>query len=252
MRNLSIVFILSILIAACDKNQLLVPEPDPENSNADITIDFVNTVDGAPLKFGLFSYTNAAGNTYMINVLKYYISAFRLVSAGGDTITYNQYELIDASDETLSQITLPALPNNTYTEIIFNFGVDSLRNHDGDQEGDLDPVNGMIWTWATGYIFFKHEGKFINADGDEQFLLFHYGTDRAFVPDISIPLSDFTINGEDKNLKLQFNLNAMYYEPNLVDFNVHNNHQSVTAADIPWIGMLHDNLSNVFSFGSVE
>ena len=45
-----------------------------------------------------------------------------------------------------------------YDEIRFNIGVDSLTNVSGIFEGDLDPANGMYWTWQSGYINIKLEG----------------------------------------------------------------------------------------------
>ncbi|HEY1201915.1 MAG TPA: MbnP family protein, partial [Niastella sp.] len=38
-------------------------------------------------------------------------------------------------------------------------GVDSALNVNGVQAGSLDPLNGMFWTWNSGYIFAKLEGK---------------------------------------------------------------------------------------------
>ena len=40
-------------------------------------------------------------------------------------------------------------------------GVDSVLNYNGVHEGALDPINGMYWTWQTGYIHCKLEGKII-------------------------------------------------------------------------------------------
>lgn len=41
----------------------------------------------------------------------------------------------------------------------FNLGVDSLINTSGVLSGQLDPSNGMYWTWQSGYINFKIEGS---------------------------------------------------------------------------------------------
>ncbi|MFM1792223.1 MAG: hypothetical protein RLZZ252_577 [Bacteroidota bacterium] len=37
--------------------------------------------------------------------------------------------------------------------------MDSLHNCSGIQEGALSPSNGMFWSWSTGYIFVRVEGK---------------------------------------------------------------------------------------------
>jgi hypothetical protein len=41
----------------------------------------------------------------------------------------------------------------------FLLGVDSLTNVSGAFGGDLDPTNGMYWTWQSGYINMKLEGR---------------------------------------------------------------------------------------------
>jgi hypothetical protein len=45
-----------------------------------------------------------------------------------------------------------------FDKIVFNLGIDSLTNVSGALGGDLDPTNGMYWTWQSGYINFKLEG----------------------------------------------------------------------------------------------
>lgn len=40
------------------------------------------------------------------------------------------------------------------------FGTDSLSNICGAFEGALDPIHGMYWTWNTGFINLKIEGKY--------------------------------------------------------------------------------------------
>ena len=37
--------------------------------------------------------------------------------------------------------------------------IDSVTNVSGALGGDLDPTKGMYWTWQSGYINFKLEGK---------------------------------------------------------------------------------------------
>ena len=41
--------------------------------------------------------------------------------------------------------------------------------------GALDPINGMYWTWQSGYINCKLEGKFIFASRTELKFEYHLG-----------------------------------------------------------------------------
>lgn len=43
--------------------------------------------------------------------------------------------------------------------ISFTLGVDSITNVSGAMGGFLDPMYGMYWTWQSGYIHLKMEGR---------------------------------------------------------------------------------------------
>jgi hypothetical protein len=49
-------------------------------------------------------------------------------------------------------------PFSNAHSIGFNLGLDSIINTSGALGGQLDPSNGMYWTWQSGYINFKIEG----------------------------------------------------------------------------------------------
>ena len=192
------------------------------------------------------TYTNGAGEAYNAYMLKYYISHMKLVNENGERVELYGHELIDQSVPTSLQLDQVEIPDGHYTSIEFNLGVDSLNNHSGDQAGDLDPMYGMIWTWNTGYIFFKHEGYFTSStSGTEQPLIYHYGTDRALAP-ISLPL-ELHVDRNASVIQLQFDLNKLYSNPNTIAFTGNNNHQSISTSDIPWINALRANFPNAFS-----
>ncbi len=110
---------------------------------------------------------------------------------------------------------------------------------------------GMLWTWNTGYIFFKHEGSFVNSNSQTQNLLFHYGTDKART-NVNFPLQALQINGNMRKINLLFNLNTLYAAPNVINFNVNNNHQSSGQADASWLNQMKANFAQSFSLKSVE
>ena len=195
------------------------------------------------------TYTNGAGEAYNAYMLKYYISHMKLVNENGERVELYEHELIDHSVPTSLQLDQVEIPDGHYTSLEFNLGVDSLHNHSGDQAGDLDPMYGMIWTWNTGYIFFKHEGYFTSStSGTQQPLIYHYGTDRALAP-ISLPI-ELHVEGNKSIIQLQFDLNKLYSNPNTIAFTGNNNHQSLSAGDIPWINELRANFPNAFSVNS--
>lgn len=69
------------------------------------------------------------------------------------------YRLLDAEHPERMVVYIPSL-----TERIL-LGVDSATNVSGAFGGDLDPTNGMYWTWQSGYINVKVEGRSSAAPG---------------------------------------------------------------------------------------
>lgn len=224
---------------------------DDKPEAAKVTINFSNEVDGQALVVGTGQYQNAAGNLYKADLLKYYITNITFIKADSTEYNIGNYSLIDASNTASSTIDASTLPQGTYTKMRFLLGVDSLRNHSGAQDGALDPANGMIWTWSTGYIFYKHEGTYIDNSQTEQGLMFHYGTDKA-LPTVEIPLNNFEFSTKSKTITIAFNLNAAYANPNVIDFNVNDVQQSSSPSDGPWLTKMKANFKNAFTVKSIE
>lgn len=245
MKTTHMLMLLACLIWTAACKQPKAPEPTPEKDHATVTIEFKNQVDGDSLKQGQIVHTNASGNPYSIDLLKYFVTNVVLVREDGFEFKLNNYDLINAFDPAFSNVVAPEVPNGHYTSMKFMLGIDSLRNHTGAQDGDLDPVYNMIWTWSTGYIFFKHEGTFKDTSNTNQVLQFHLGTDKA-LSKLQIPI-DLNVAGANKVMNIAFNLNKMYNSP-AIDFNVNNIHMSDKAADGPWIANMVANTNDAFSF----
>ena len=58
-----------------------------------------------------------------------------------------------------SSLALQIPSNIPFSKLKFQLGIDSLTNVSGAMGGDLDPTKGMYWTWQSGYINMKIEGK---------------------------------------------------------------------------------------------
>lgn len=217
--------------------------PLPSTGSINITIE--HYTGNTPLQLGQLNAVNAAGNTYQVDLLKYYISNITFVRSDSSTYNLGNYDLIDADNPASMEISGTNIPNGNYIGVHFFVGVDSARNNSVDQSGDLDPSYGMFWPWNTGYIFFKHEGFYVDTAGAIQSLLFHYGTDVALAT-INLPIQ-LEIKGGAKALRLRFDLNELYGNPNIVDFNIDNYHQSDSGNDRNWIEALKQNFPQSFS-----
>ena len=125
------------------------------HSQNSVQITFLPKFEGDNLALNNVYYFK--NDTLNINNFKCYIS--NLIYYKNDSIVHSSIKkahLIDAADSSSFIILENAFFK--YDKIRFNIGVDSLTNVSGIFEGDLDPANGMYWTWQSGYINFKLEG----------------------------------------------------------------------------------------------
>jgi hypothetical protein len=100
--------------------------------------------------------TTDAGESIQVYKMKFYISGLKGINIKGDTMVLSkEHFLIDAADTSSQIIKIPA---HSLQYLIFTIGVDSIKNISGIQNGVLDPVKGMFWTWNSGYIMAKMEG----------------------------------------------------------------------------------------------
>tara|TARA_B110000459_G_scaffold58957_1_gene66162 strand:+ start:5189 stop:5833 length:645 start_codon:yes stop_codon:yes gene_type:complete len=93
--------------------------------------------------------------------LQFYISDLR-ASIGKHVVwrAEKKHYLIDLNteDDNNNSIDSDLLVFREGLTIQFLLGVDSKTASKGIGEGALDPINGMYWTWQSGYINFKMEG----------------------------------------------------------------------------------------------
>ena len=133
---------------------------------AELSVEFDNIAGSSDLQLNGGTYTNASGESFNVSKLKYYVSNFVLTKSDGTVYTVLQdscYFLIDEEDESTHEPLL-SVPEGEYKTLQFTVGVDSVRNTMdlSRRTGNLDPTAtgaDMYWTWNSGYIFFKMEGK---------------------------------------------------------------------------------------------
>lgn len=144
-----------------------------QNSSGKLKISFTHTVNAHPLSMNDSTYINSNNESYKISKLKYYLFNFKL----NDIPLYSQqgkYILVNAEKKD-NVIEFEKINNGTYSSISFDLGVDSIDNCSGAQNGSLDPINDMFWTWNSGYVFFKLEGSSPNSTADLNRIEYHLG-----------------------------------------------------------------------------
>ena len=163
-----------ILISACFFTNTVIAQQQAQVKKDNLKISFVNTIDKQLLQLDA-AYTNCFNETFTITKLKYYISDVQLQTSNKKNTDFkSNYFLIDQEDSSSGNFSL-MVANNTYTGISFLVGVDSLKNVSGAQSGSLDPLNGMFWTWSSGYIMFKIEGSSPQSASINNKLEYHIG-----------------------------------------------------------------------------
>ena len=115
-------------------------------------------------------------NDLQIEVLKFYISNLKFLK--NTTVVLeekNSFHLVDASQINPMLISISNEKNIDFDEFQFSLGIDSITNVSGAMGGDLDPTKGMYWTWQSGYINFKLEGKSTVCETRNNEFQFHLG-----------------------------------------------------------------------------
>jgi hypothetical protein len=144
-----------------------------------------------------------AGKTFQLELVKFYITNLRFFHNGVLVSDYtDQPQLVNLEDDSTTHILLSALP--LFDEVRFTFGVDSSTNVNGIMSGALDPVNGMYWSWQSGYINCKIEGEIISSG--RKSVVYHLGgylPDQLAAKEISLPVP------YSQNMELSLNLDSI-------------------------------------------
>ena len=148
----------------------------PVTEKRKLFIYFENCVGSKELKLDTVTYKNALGQAFTVTNCKYYISHIKLIDSSGNVLENKDgYYLVNEDDPDSHKIELSDVPVGAYSKISFMVGVDSIHNCSGAQSGALDPVNGMFWTWNSGYIFLKLEGKSPASKSPTHLFEYHIG-----------------------------------------------------------------------------
>lgn len=121
-------------------------------------------------------YKLSNADSIQFETLKFYISGIELLN--DDKMIWaeeNSFHLADASAQKSLSINLQIPSKAAFNKVKFNLGIDSITNVSGALGGDLDPTRGMYWTWQSGYVNFKLEGKSNLCNTRNKELQFHLG-----------------------------------------------------------------------------
>lgn len=143
-------------------------------------------------------------DSIQITTFKFYIS--NLTYYYQNSIVFKNsslFRLIDLSEDTIVRM-ISQIPSHLLIDkLSFDIGIDSNINRLGVQEAELDPTNGMYWSWQSGYINFKLEGTSPKCNTRKNRFQFHIG---GFLPN-QYALQTIIIDNPNKvNTKIDVNL----------------------------------------------
>lgn len=142
----------------------------------EVSVQFKALLDNQDLSLSDAGFDGDSKNNLQVSVLKFYCSKFQFWQdeklIGAET---NSYHLVDCSSEKSSEILIKSKLTSHFNRVTFQLGIDSATNVSGAMGGALDPGNGMYWTWQSGYINFKMEGKHPLSTSTQKEFQLHIG-----------------------------------------------------------------------------
>jgi hypothetical protein len=198
-------------------------------------------------------YTTNQSYRMRVETMKTYISDVKLMAYNGDSTIVKDIAVHDfATSYNLSA----EIKEGVYNSIKFSLGVPADRNKDQDpsQYPNSHPLSvagssGMFWTWNSGYIFTKFDGR-LDLSGQQGAALidpfaFHSGDDRLFRT-VELPVEITAEKDGSYSVRVKFDVkkiidNSVDPIDLSIDFLTH------TTGNLPLATRFVDNLASSFT-----
>lgn len=172
-------------------------------------------------------YMDDFGNRIRADKFMNYISLVTLVKEDGTEVSVKDFMLLDFFQP---NAVTAEIPEGKYVSLKFGIGVPRDNNKDQDpaQYPSSSPLSvagsqGMFWTWNTGYIFAKFEGKCDTTGTDGAELLtpiaIHTGDDFSYRQFTSEPFS-LDLSGTSHTFAIHLNVDQIFSPVNGNDVNI--------------------------------
>jgi hypothetical protein len=142
----------------------------------ELNLQFNVKINNEILELNKQYFLTSVNDSIKIETLKFFVSELKFLEDKTvvDSLS-KKHHLIDLEDENSTHLKGERTNRLPFNKIKFNIGIDSLTNVSGVFGDDLDPTIGMYWTWQSGYINFKMEGKSNACPTRNNFFQFHIG-----------------------------------------------------------------------------
>jgi|GEM_PF-1275683 len=169
-----------------DEKTVYVGGPDTALLNAEgetFKLCFLGRFGADTLRTGR-KYLTAGGDSVRFEMAKFYVSEIALVDSTGKSHPLIGTHLVDMFDSASQArgyaiVSVKAIPG-TYSGVRFSVGVPFDENHRDPttQSAPLGTESQMFWSWNSGYIFHRVEGK-VDSAGSPKTFFYHIGTDNS-------------------------------------------------------------------------
>jgi hypothetical protein len=255
-------FILSVLfLASCTKED---PPPDPGEDTGNVVLKFAHYANGSPLQKDTMIYTNAAGNQFEVDEVKYFISDVQFHKSGGTIINVDDSQWAFYVDNdiasTLTWNISDKLPVGTYDSISFRFGIINSKNI--SYMFVNPPEVYMEWpdVLGGGYHCMMLNGKWLDSLSQIENFNTHLGkgmeisgNDTTFIDNsfhVKLANSDFTLSKDaTKEIQIIMNIESWYDTPYVYD---HNHFGQAIMMNQAAMHMISANGFDVFSVGYIH
>ncbi len=148
-------------------------------------------IDGRELRPDSCYFLAYKNDKVCLSTFKFYISGLTMKSDRDRIFNEkNSFHLLNIQDTASLLIALPLPAGQHPSTLHFLLGIDSMTNSEGVKGACLDPVQGMYWTWLSGYIHLKLEGRYGSGGTSFQYHLGGYRYPYNTVQEISISVPD--------------------------------------------------------------
>ncbi|MEI8256128.1 MAG: MbnP family protein [Deltaproteobacteria bacterium] len=220
-----------------------------------ITIAFAHTVHGVPLMLGTATpYTNAAGNSFGVTRVSYFVSNLTLNLRDGRSVSAPGAHYVDVDTPTTMRLAFPGdVPTGDLASISFVMGLPPALDVTGMFSSP--PESLMEWPvmMGGGYHHMKFEGRYVNSAGQPYGFMAHSGgldyVDYSFP--VTLDAAGRTMTGSAVTFTLQMDLAEWFTNPSTWDLNDYFNatHPGIMD-DAVALASLRANGASVFSLGA--
>lgn len=229
-----------VLLSFSCRDELTMPD------YGKIAINVTHTIDGLPLEIDSAQYECAAGFSYSISCLEYYVSNVTFVGDHGNSYIDNGIYYINAADPNHCDFEIDRVPVGSYSRITLNIGIDSARNLTGYLPNTLQNVN-MAWPvgMGGGYHFMKMEGHYISTSVFGYAV--HLGSNQSLTfCSIDEPTSFVYTNHSGV---LTMDINQWFQDPYIYNFDTDGNY---TMGNASLMELISVNGRDVMSFSQTQ